>query len=76
MLASDTSPTVKKLQLEMELAMTGEQRILRALEASLMVREFAKSRIRIDHPDWTEAEVAREVLRLQFLPAKLPPSLP
>jgi len=70
---TDTSPAAKRLQLQIGAAMTGEQRILQALEASLLVREFTKSGIRTDHPDWTEAEVAREVLRLQFLPANLPP---
>jgi hypothetical protein len=73
---SDTTPAARKLQLEIELAMTGEQRILRALEASLLVREFGKSRIRLEHSEWSEAQVARELLRLQFLPAKLPPGLP
>ena len=69
---SDTSPHIRKMQLEMERRLTGEERILWALEASLLVREFTKSKIRSDHPDWSEAQVAREVLRLQFLPGKLP----
>ncbi len=69
---SDTSPAAKKMQMQMEAAMTGEERILRALEASLLVREFAKSRIRSNHSDWTETQVTRELLRLQFLPNKLP----
>ena len=56
-------------------AMSGEERILWALEASDLVREFAKSKIRMDHPDWNEARILREVLRLQFLPAELPPGL-
>ena len=56
--------------------MSGEERILRMLEGSLLVREFAKSKIRADHPEWTEAQVARELLRLQFLPGKIPSSLP
>jgi hypothetical protein len=72
---SDTSPAAKKLQMEIELAMTGEERIVQALEASLLVREFAKSKIRSDHPDWTEAQIAREVLRFAFLPSKLPAGL-
>jgi hypothetical protein len=72
---SDTSPAVKKLQMQMEAAMTGEQRILQAIEASLLAREFTKSGIRSAHPDWTEAQVVRELLRLQFLPRKLPANL-
>lgn len=69
---SDTSPKVKKLQMQMEAAMTGEQRLLEALEMSLFARELAKAKIRNDHPDWSESQVAREVLRLQFLPEPLP----
>jgi hypothetical protein len=72
---SDTAPAAKKLQIEIEAAMTGEQRILRAIEASLLAREFTKSGIRAAHPDWTEAQVARELLRLQFFPRELPAKL-
>jgi hypothetical protein len=72
---SDTAPASKQRQMQLELAMTGEQRILWALEASVLVREFTKAGIRSRNPDWNEARVARELLRLQFLPAKLPPGL-
>lgn len=61
--------------MQIEAAMTGEERILQALEASLLVREFTKVGIRSRHPAWTEAQVARELLRLQFLPAELPSGL-
>jgi hypothetical protein len=69
---SDTSPHARKLQMQIEAAMTGEQRLLEALEMSLLARELAKAKIRNDHPDWSESQVAREVLRLQFLPEPLP----
>ena len=72
---SDTSPKAKKLQMQIEAAMTGEQRLLEALEMSLLARELAKAKIRGDHPDWSEPKVAREVLRLQFLPKPLPSGL-
>ena len=72
MTRSDTTPTVKALWDQLEREMTGEQRILKALEASLLAREFARAGIRSAHPNWSEAQVAREVLRLQFLPKKLP----
>ena len=58
--------------LEIERAMTGEQRLQRMLEACDLVREFSKAGIRNRHPDWTEAQVERELLRLAFLPGKLP----
>jgi hypothetical protein len=56
--------------------MSGEQRLLLALEMSLFARELAREGIRRDHPEWTEAKVARELLRLAFLPAPLPAGLP
>ena len=40
-----------------------------------IARELVKARIRQEHPDWPEAQVTREVLRLAFLPEPLP-SLP
>jgi Rv0078B-related antitoxin len=55
--------------------MTGEQRILAALEMSVFARELARAGIRHDHPDWTEAQVERERLRLVFLPNPLPSGL-
>ena len=55
--------------------MTGEQRLLLALEMSLFARELAKERIRQEHPEWRDKQVARELLRLAFLPAPLPARL-
>jgi len=55
--------------------MTGEQRILLALEMTLFARELSKTRIRQEHPDWPESKVDRELLRLAFLPAPLPAGL-
>jgi len=72
---SDTSPATRKIQLEIERAMTGEERLIRALEMSVFARDLAKARIRSDHPDWSETQVAREVLRLAFLPDPLPNDL-
>ena len=56
--------------------MTGEQRMLLALDMSLFARELAGACIRQEHPEWTDTQVARELLRLAFLPAPLPPGLP
>ena len=43
-----------------------------AYEMSMFMREIAKEGIRRDHPDWTEAQIARELLRRAFFPAPLP----
>ena len=70
---SDTSPAAAALQLRIQSAMSGEQRLLLAFEMSMFARELATDGIRRDHPEWTETQVARELLRLAFLPAPLPP---
>jgi len=38
-------------------------------------RELACERIQQEHPEWPEALVTRELLRLAFLPAPLPARL-
>jgi hypothetical protein len=52
--------------------MTEGQRLLLALDMSLFARALARARIRQEHPEWTEGEVARELLRLAFFPQPLP----
>ncbi len=73
---TDTSPAAQAVQLEIQRAMSGEQRILLAFEMSLFARELAQEGIRREHPEWPEARVARELLRLAFFPAPLPAGIP
>jgi hypothetical protein len=73
---SDTTPEAKAIQEEALRNMTGKQRLLLAWDMSLFARELARAGIRQEHPDWTEAQVARQLLRLAFLPAPLPSGLP
>lgn len=72
---TDTNPEAAEVQLKIQRAMTDEQRLLLALEMSLFARELAKQRITEEHPDWTDQEVVRELLRLAFLPDPLPSAL-
>ena len=72
---SDTSPAAKELQMRIESSMTGEERLLEALEMSVFARELAKAKIRGDHPEWSESQITREALRLAFLPEPLPSGL-
>lgn len=72
MAISDTSPAARALQLQIQSAMSGEQRVTLAYEMSMFVRELMSEGIRRDHPDWTEAQIARELLRRAFFPAPLP----
>ena len=72
MTMTDTSPEARAKQDEILCAMTGEQRMTLAYEMSMFVRELMREGIRRDHPDWTEAQIARELLRRAFFPAPLP----
>lgn len=73
---SDTSPEAAEVQLGVFRRMTGEQRLKLALEMSDFAREISLSRIRFEHPEWSEWEVKRELLRLEFLPRPLPAGVP
>ena len=75
MAISDTTEATRSIQLRIQRAMSGEQRLLLALDMSLFARDLARVRIREEHPDWSEAEVSRELLRIAFLPASLPAGL-
>jgi hypothetical protein len=72
---SDTTPEAQALQDQIHRAMTGEQRVMLAFEMSLFARELARAGIREQHPDWPDDRVARELLRLAFLPKLLPAGL-
>lgn len=56
--------------------MSGEQRVLLAWDMSLFARDLSRAGIQNAHPEWTNAQVERELLRLAFLPALLPAGLP
>ncbi|MGB8060788.1 MAG: hypothetical protein WCF26_02685 [Candidatus Sulfotelmatobacter sp.] len=72
---TDTSPSAQALQLQIQRAMPGEQRLFLALEMSLFARELAKEQIRREYPEWSDAQVARELVRLTFMPALVPARL-
>ncbi len=72
----DTSQDAEQVQLDVFRRMTGEQRLKLALEMSDFARGLSLSRIRAEHPQWSDWEVKRELLRLDFLPDALPPGLP
>ena len=76
MSSTDTSPAAQAVQLDIQRSMSGEQRLLLAYEMSMFGRELNRARLRDEHPEWTEAQIARELLRLAFFPRPLPPGLP
>jgi hypothetical protein len=73
---TDTSPAAQAIQLDIHRSMSGEQRLLLAFEMSMFARELNRARLRSEHPEWTEAQIARELLRLAFFPQPLPAGLP
>ena len=75
MAISDTSSEAREIQLQIHRSMSGEQRILIALEMSLFARDLARERICAEHPEWDDWQVQRELLRIAFLPAPLPAGL-
>lgn len=68
----DTSPAAQAVQVEIYRKMTGEQRLLLAFEMSMSARELIRARLLSEHPEWTEAQIAHELLRLAFFPQPLP----
>jgi hypothetical protein len=63
---SDTSPAAQAVQDEIHRRMSGEERLKLAFEMSEMARAFTLSRLRKEHPDWSEWELTRELLRYAF----------
>ena len=72
---TDTSAAAQAVQLDIHRSMTGEQRLLLAYEMSMFARELNRARLLREHPDWSEASIARELLRLAFLHMPLPAGL-
>lgn len=68
----DTTREAQARQLEILREMSGVQRIELAYEMSMFVRKIMKEGIRHDHPEWTETQIARELLGRAFFPSPLP----
>jgi hypothetical protein len=71
----DTPPEVAAIQSQVIERMTVARRLELAFEMSELARALARARLRERHPDWGEADLDRELLRLAFLPDDLPPGL-
>jgi Rv0078B-related antitoxin len=69
---TDTTPEAQAVQLEIHRSMTGEQRLLLAFEMCEFARQLNQARLRQEHPEWSEQQIARELLRLAFFPQPLP----
>ena len=73
---SDTTPEARAIQEQILRNMSEEHRLRIALEMTDLARDLARTRIRQEHPLWSEAQIVRELLRLAFLPDPLPAGLP
>jgi hypothetical protein len=72
---SDTSPEAAEIQAGIYRRMTGAERLKLAVEMSITARELTLSRLRAEHPDWSDRELKRELLRYAFGSAPLPEPL-
>ncbi len=68
----DTTPEALAVQADVLRRMTGGQRFMLAWEMSLTMRELAMSRLRQEHPDWSDLEIQRQLLRYAFAGGALP----
>lgn len=71
----DTSPEALELQTGVYRRLSPGERLVLAFELSVVARELAMSRLRRQHPDWTPADLMKELLRFAFLPESMPESL-
>lgn len=70
---TDTSPEAAAIQSDIHRRLTGAQRLALAFEMSEMVRELCLTRLRRQHPDWSDRDLKRELLRYAFFPG-VPPA--
>lgn len=68
----DTSPTAAALQTRIHRRLPGTIRLQVAMEMSLAAREMSLARLRRQHPEWSDAELKRELVRYSFEPGTLP----
>jgi hypothetical protein len=64
--ASDTSPAAHALQLRLYREAGPERRAEIAAELSEVIRDLCRAGVRMRHPELSEAEVTREMLRIFY----------
>ncbi len=73
--ALDTSVEAEALQLEILRRMDGASRLRLAMDMSLTARALALAGLRQRHPDYSERDLMKALLRLAFPSDALPPPL-
>lgn len=71
----DTSNVARDIQVRIQRQLTGPERLLLAMDMSAAARELLLTRLRHQHPDWTDRLLKQELLRCAFYPAPVPVSL-
>jgi hypothetical protein len=69
---TDTSPAAAEAQVGVLRRLLPERRLELAVEMSLTARELLVAGLRAAHPDWSEAQVRRQVLSTLHGGAVLP----
>ncbi|MDO9693325.1 MAG: hypothetical protein Q7W56_01190 [Candidatus Latescibacteria bacterium] len=72
----DTTPQAAALQISILRGLSGEQRLMTAIEMSDLTRELCRSRLRGQHPDCSEADLRREFLFCVYGITDLPRTRP
>ena len=75
MRALDTSAEADALQRAIQQRLGGPLRLRLALDMSIAARALALARLRQQHPDYSELELKKALLRLMFAADNLPPPL-
>ena len=75
MRALDTTREVDARQREIVRRLGGPSRLLLALDMSVAARAFTLARLRRRHPDYSERDLRKALLRLAFAADDLPPPL-
>lgn len=70
---TDTSPAAAEAQAGVLRRLSPERRLDLAVDMSLTARALVGARLRLEHPDWSENVVTRQLLRLTVADADLPP---
>ena len=59
----DTTLEATAIQAGILRKLSGGERLQIALDMSIMVRELSKKRLRLEHPEWSDSDFNRELLR-------------
>ena len=63
---TDTSPSVHALHIRLYREAGPERRAAMAAELSEVIREVSRAGVRLRHPEFSEAQVNRELLRILY----------